>query len=169
MIPRRVFLSLLAGTPLYGWYHSAIASLLGRSDATVTSLEALAPYLETLIPEDETPGAIALEIPAKMLEKASRDKSYRVLLEGGGFYLENEAWQLGKPSFVALDEAERIEVVERAASSPIGSFPRRFFDLTRYDALSFYYARLETWESLSYPGPPQPVGFPDHEQAPGDV
>ena len=58
-------------------------STLGRSDLSITSLQALALYLETLIPEDETPGAIALEIPAKMLEKASRDKSYRGLLEGG--------------------------------------------------------------------------------------
>ena len=168
MIPRRVFLSLLAGTPLLGWYRSAIASLLGRSDPSITSLEALAPYLETLIPEDETPGAIALEIPAKMLEKASRDKGYRGLLERGSLYLETQAWRIGKPSFVALDEAQRIEIVERAASSPVGSFPRRFFDLTRYDALSFYYARLESWKSLSYPGPPQPVGFPDHDQAPGN-
>ena len=54
-----------------------------------------------------------------------------------------------------------------ASTAPSGSTPKRFFDHVRSAAFTEYYARPETWASLGYKGPPQPLGFMDFTQPPG--
>jgi hypothetical protein len=32
--------------------------------------------------------------------------------------------------------------------------------------MELFYAHPRAWPALEYPGPPQPVGFPDHDRPP---
>ena len=165
-LQRRTFFAILAGSALFSWIRPSLAVLLRPAEAGLSSLESIAPYLETLIPEDESPGAISSGVPAKLLKKASLDTDYRRFLEAGARYLNYQAGLVGKPSFTALSLRQRERVVEAAESSPAGSFAWRFFVQTRFDAMRIYYANPQTWQSLSFDRPPQPAGFPDHDQPP---
>ena len=62
--------------------------------------------------------------------------------------------------------ASRIAIVKIAEQSADRSLPRVFFIAVRHYAFEIYYAHPETWVSLGYTGPPQPVGFPDYASPP---
>ncbi len=163
---RRQFLqrSLLSAFLAYphALYAGVILPFLPRPD----SLQALSPYLDTLIPEDESPSATHLQVDQQILDKARRGTAYRRLLNQGCRWLDREARRLGSKDFTSLSPADRETIVKRAAAEKPGTLPRKFFDITRDAAMGFYYAHAESWKGLGYPGPPQPLGFVDHTQPP---
>ena len=59
-----------------------------------------------------------------------------------------------------------LENVKTAEQSAERSLPRVFFKAVQYYAFEIYYAHPETWVSLGYPGPPQPMGFPNYAEPP---
>ena len=132
-------------------------------------LKALAPYLDTLLPADESPAASALGVDRRLIDKAAGDAGYRRLLVDGCGWLDRAARRLGAADFAALPERRREALVALIADAAPGSAHRIFFETTRWDALFHYYARPESWAGLGYDGPPQPAGFPDHDRPPGSA
>jgi hypothetical protein len=159
---RFVRLSLEAGlvTP-------AIVSLDGPiSAAHAVDADTLRAYVDTLIPADQSPSATQLSVAEKMLARTKEDLRYRTLLEYGCSWLDREAGNVAGARFADVTEPDRERIVARAAGAPPGSPIRVFFDTTRDHAFIHYYATPESWRTIGYSGPPQPVGFPDYARPP---
>lgn len=119
-------------------------------------------FIETLIPRDETPGALELGVAEKILDTASEDTEYRRLIRKGCGWLDRKAVGWGGSGYLSLGEHEREEVAGESAVAPAGSVPRIFFERVRSDAFFHYYAHPASWPGLGYKGPPQPDGYPDY-------
>ena len=130
------------------------------------SLSALPAFLDTLIPEDISPSASQLNVGPELIGRARRETAFERLLILGCTWLNEQSIKQGKQLYENLDEASRIAIVKIAEQSVDRSLPRVFFIAVRHYAFEIYYARPETWVSLGYTGPPQPVGFPDYASPP---
>ncbi len=130
------------------------------------SLSALPAFLDTLIPEDISPSASQLNVGPDLIDRARRESAFERLLILGCTWLNEQSYKQGKQIFENLDEASRIAIVKTAEQSADRSIPRVFFKAVQYYAFEIYYAHPETWVSLGYTGPPQPVGFPDYAKPP---
>jgi Gluconate 2-dehydrogenase subunit 3 len=124
--------------------------------------ETLEAFLDTLIPSDETPGALQLGVARKVLAKASEDNQYRRLIRKGCAWLDRKAKERGGTGYAKLGERAREEVAAESAVAPAGSVARIFFERVRSDAFFHYYACPASWAGLGYKGPPQPHGYPDY-------
>jgi hypothetical protein len=130
------------------------------------SIGALAPYLDTLIPEDSTPSASALGVDQAILKLARRRPRIARLVGLGCAWLDKQAGERGAKDFAALSELEREAIVALAEGSPARSLPRTFFAFTQQQAFSNYYAQPAAWQGLGFAGPPQPLGFLDFAEPP---
>ena len=131
------------------------------------SLSALPALLDTLLPEDISPSASQLNVGPDLIRAARRESGFERLLILGCAWLNEQAQKQGQPLFEKLDEESRIAIVKTAEQSAGRSLPRVFFNAVQQYAFGIYYAHPETWVSLGYTGPPQPVGFPDYAEPPG--
>ncbi len=131
------------------------------------SLDALPAFLDTLIPEDISPSASQLKVAPELIRKARQKAGFERLLILGCGWLNEQAQKQGKQNFKSLDEASRIAVVKTAEQSTKRSLPQVFFTAVQHYAFGIYYSHPETWVSLGYAGPPQPVGFPHYAEPPG--
>ncbi len=132
------------------------------------SLQSFPAYVDTLIPDDETPGGVSLGVDSQIVAKAKNDADYEYLLKRGGQWLDEQARQRGADSYTALPPADREAIVSVAQASPERSLARVFFDATRDDALFFYYSNPASWPGLGFRGPPQPQGYADFTRSPTD-
>jgi len=166
---RRTFLKLgAAALPLVLSEH-AVAILSARSVSTIKQhrLYALAPYLDTLLPADDTsPSASVLEVHGLLVEHALGIENYIRLLELGCRWLDAQA--PGGREFAQLDGGERERIVRNAEQARSGTTERLFFDRTLTDTLQLYYAHPGSWPALRFAGPPQPAGFMDYAAAPNE-
>ncbi len=131
------------------------------------SLDALPAFLDTLLPEDISPSSSQLNVAPDLIRKARQESGFERLIILGCAWLNEQAQKQGKQDFKSLDEAAQIAVVETAEQSAKRSLPRVFFFAVQYYAFGIYYSHPQTWVSLGYAGPPQPVGFPDYAEPPG--
>ena len=143
-----------------------IPARASRPAPTPPAGDALGAWLDTLIPADETPSATQLGVDKLLIAAASADEDYRDLLTFGRIWLELQARQFGASGFAALGADAREAVAARAAGARPGTTQRRFFDVTRQDAFTYYYQQPGSWPGLGYSGPPQPLGYPDYTRAP---
>jgi hypothetical protein len=127
------------------------------------TLEAL---LDTLIPEDATPGALQLGVAEKLKTKSVGENQYRRLIKKGCAWLNSMAGNINSKSFTTLKEEDRDSVIMKALKSDIGSMQRIFIQQMRADAFYHYYGHPGSWTQLGYNGPPQPNGFPDYYKPP---
>ncbi len=124
-------------------------------------------WVDTLLPADEvSPAASELGVPAQVLEKAIANPDYLRLIRTGCRWLNQQARQQGGQAFAGLDAPGRERIVRLAEQANAKSLPWAFFNYTRNDIFEFYYAQPQSWEMLDYKGPPQPLGFKNHEQPP---
>ena len=123
-------------------------------------------FLDTLIPADETASASELGLDKAILSSISKQSGYHKLITQGCAWLELIADKRYKQEFVLLNEAARIAIVKEAEASAGNSMQNVFFRAVRDDVFARYYAMPAVWASLGYGGPPQPHGFPDHDQQP---
>uniref|UniRef100_UPI003F695613 hypothetical protein n=1 Tax=Methylophaga sp. TaxID=2024840 RepID=UPI003F695613 len=65
-----------------------------------------------------------------------------------------------------LDEAQTTQTVINLEKTAKGSNPQLFFERIKSDAFIFYYANPASWYGLGLSSPPQPVGYPNHDQPP---
>ncbi|MEJ2696808.1 MAG: gluconate 2-dehydrogenase subunit 3 family protein [Candidatus Sulfobium sp.] len=161
-ISRRSFLRLTLGTGLLFSSGYILKDVFMPAQLGAGERRTLGAYLDTLIPQDQTPGAVQLGVPEKIFHAASEDAQYRRLVRKGCRWLDLRARRMGRDGFTSLGEREREEVAEESAGAPAGSVPRIFFERTRAYAFFHYYAHPASWEGLGYKGPPQPDGYPDY-------
>ncbi len=155
-------LSLLACCPIRSLAITTVTEQ-GKPSLNYASFVA---YLDTLIPADGSPAASGLNVPSKMVGKARSHPALAKAIVEGIYWLDEKARLLGKGDFSQLAESEQIALVSKAEQGNSGSVEGRFFRKTRNEAFFIYYAQPSSWLNLSYPGPPQPLGFMDHTVAP---
>jgi hypothetical protein len=143
-----------------------VAAVTGKNPAKP---RAFRPYLDTLLPADGSPAASELGLDTMIIDGARVNPNLTRLIELGCAWLDQQASQRGVVDFSELDEAGRIAVVTAAEKSSPRSLPQTFFTATRDLAFREYYVQPAAWEALGYSGPPQPQGFPGHDQQPGDA
>jgi hypothetical protein len=135
--------------------------------ASALAAATLRAYVDTLLPADETPSGTALGVDERLLALARQRQDYRRLLDWGLDWLNAQARSRYDRDFPQLDEAGRDALLRIAAASAYGTAPRVFFERSRADAMTRYYARPESWPGIvQYRGPPQPLGFADYAQPP---
>jgi hypothetical protein len=159
---RRVLLGSAMGV-LAGLRGARALSAVG---AAGDPLAALGPWLDTLIPADESPAATALGVPDALVAQARKEKGALAFLEAGCRWLDSEAQRRGAANFAALAEPARDEIARATTVAAAGTAQRQFFDFTFRNATSHYYAHPVVWRTLGYNGPPQPHGFPNADQKP---
>ncbi|NNK32107.1 MAG: gluconate 2-dehydrogenase subunit 3 family protein [Xanthomonadales bacterium] len=160
-LSRRDLLRFLAGWLVWG-----PVGRLRAQDGADGPPPAFGPLLDTLIPKDESPSATELGVDRALLEEMQEQSVLREFTRLGCDWLEREAGRMGAASFADLPEEQRISVVAALESAPANSLQHRFFRRIRYRALFHYYGHPESWKSLGYDGPPQPIGFPSFRQPP---
>ena len=161
---RRSFLGAIAGLSVFPFI--AKYSAVNTEKNGKPPLDSFSSFLDTLIPEDETPSASALGVGADIVNLAKSITNYTKLLELGCQWLDANAQSLGFDDFTALPQVAKDSVVakaERASETDIGKI---FFDRVYADALRFYYSNPDSWTSLGISSPPQPIGYPDYDKPP---
>ena len=129
---------------------------------------AIAALVDTLVPDDETPGAIALGIDVEVLENIRAQEVYLEVAEEAIAWLDDQALNAHGVPFAALDEVARVALLQRAERSPRRSAQRQLFDNLADEVLRRYYANPAAWLQLGFAGPPQPAGFMAYREAPRD-
>lgn len=121
----------------------------------------LSRYVDLFIPADESPGALDLKLDASIINKARSNAEYALLMRQGCAWLEQEAHSVFQGAFLRLLEEQQIILIERLSTQNRGSTGFRFFRTLREDLFGEFYSRPESWLSLGFNGPPQPLGFTD--------
>ena len=161
---RLLRLSVLGGILVGAW--TLCRRLFWPAPARSAEYQTFAAYLDTLIPEDETPSATQVGVVEKILAKSAAERAYTQLIQKGCTWLDEQAGQYDAVHFAALSEAQREAIVRLAADGRAGRLSLGFFRRTQWDAFFYYYAHPRSWPGLGYPGPPQPQGFLDYTHAP---
>ncbi|NNM00138.1 MAG: gluconate 2-dehydrogenase subunit 3 family protein [Gammaproteobacteria bacterium] len=157
-------LRLLTGcAALLPWLRSSAAAPVPATaeDRAAT----LAAMVDTLMPADSSPGATALGVDKAILEAAARNANVARIVNAGCDWLAQEAD--GAP-FAALPEPARVAILERAEQASAAALQNAFFRYCLDAVYRNYYAHPDSWPALGYQGPPQPAGFPDQAEAPGE-
>ncbi len=166
-LDRRSFIGWLLSLTFVGRVRDLYAAVIGMPRVPVVDpLRAFAPYMDTLIPADDSPSATDLGVDQEILSRIRNSDYRKGTIMQGCRWLDAAARKLGATDFVALDLAGREAVVTKAAQATRGTPPHEFFRYTRYEAFQRYYANPESWIPLNYRGPPQPLGFSDYTQPP---
>jgi Gluconate 2-dehydrogenase subunit 3 len=146
------------------------APLLLAATPTATdhpdSLRALGPFLDTLLPEDETPGATQLGVDRLIVESMRERSQLARVIALCCAWLDQQARERGAAEFAQLDEAARISIITAAEQSAPSSLPHVFFAATRQLAFHEYYAQPAAWRGMPDAHTPQPEGFSGHDRRP---
>lgn len=135
------------------------------SKRKVSGHAVLTACVEVFVPAGLAPGAVELGGVESLIGRLRKQAGLRRLIDGGIGWLESRARE-GGDSFVQLPRSEQERILTQAANAAPGSLPAEFIGRLRFEVFAHYYAQPQVWASLPYPGPPQPVGFPDHNEPP---
>lgn len=164
-VTRRDLLRLLLGLATF-LPASFLFAAADEASKGAFSLRALGPFLDTLLPEDDSPSATQLGIDREIVERMQGNRRMTQTIVMGCAWLDQQAAGVGAEEFAALESEKREPIVERAEQASPRSLPRAFFTGMRTMAFELYYAHPESWPTLGYIGPPQPKGFMDFAAAP---
>jgi hypothetical protein len=134
----------------------------GRLPALADQKDTLVALVETLLPTDDTPGALALGVHDRVFAALNGDPRQTKLARAGIDWCDRAA----DGAFALLPSATRNEIVARAAAAERGQTQRDFFDQLRHLTLGFYLAHPESQRGLRYAGPPLPAGYADQALPP---
>lgn len=149
---------------------SALAAIPLGPPGRGNSITALGPFLDVLLPPDSvSPGATQLGVDRAITARFRRNPRLGNLVTLGCGWLDQQARVAGGADFATLAPLQQESIVAAAAASASPSLPLVFFNTLRDLAWLHYYTQAESWAGLHYAGPPQPVGFPGHDQAPAEV
>jgi hypothetical protein len=163
---RRLFLIGSVAGAVLGLARALRAAVLTRIDPDTTALAALPAYVDTLLPPYLGPSATEIGVDRRLIEAARGRPKYLRLLRLGCGWLDEEARRRGAAAFAALNEDVRVAILEQAEAAAASALPRVFFEQTRADVFTEYYADPASWPAVGYDGPPQPRGFLDHARPP---
>ena len=118
--------------------------------ATITS------FIDTLLPADDfSPAASELGVADSVYQWFSVSRGRRVLRRNGVAWLNAQAGG----DFTSLTDAQRERIVEWMMESPRNQGPRVFYERTRREAVTAYYAQPASWQGMAISHPPQPRGY----------
>ena len=171
MLTRRQFLAWPFIAIAYSAMADRSARLAASHDVQGVDLDAVFDsYVDALLPDDETPGAIALDVHRKLRLQATMEAGLvsgrALLIRVGCRELERLANERYGRGFAQLPLARRDAIIGVLAEAPRGSALQRFFWRTRYDAFALYYSHPRAWQGLGNIGPPQPLGYMDFASKP---
>ena len=127
----------------------------------------LTAFIDTLLPaHGASPAASELGVARHMLAAAARQEPYARLMQAGCDWLDAAARATGGARFADLDETEREAIVTAAEQERSGGAITQFFFNAHRHAMELFYSHPKAWPALDYPGPPQPIGFLDHDRPP---
>ncbi len=168
---------LFSGILLFRSYRSYRAgldfsTLIARSRARwryddpldATELRCLQQYIDVLAPDDDSPGALKVGVDQRIIAKSSDDPDYRQTLRQGILRINPLAQNKFGCPFHQLTADQVHEIILISEQAKRYSSERLLFDRLREDTFSYYYVAPESWQSLCYQGPPQPVGFSGYQQ-----
>ncbi len=167
---RRLFLKIciatvtttLAGLTAFKYHlFQSVNAQLSKEEQNILSR-----YLNTLIPSDETPGGLDLNVHIDLLTKAERDQFFRSVIKDGCHWLNQQAHLKGYENYLILSELQQEEITALSAEAESNTTEYKFFTHIRHTAFHFYYAKPQVWHSLGFNSPPQPNGFPDFQSQP---
>jgi hypothetical protein len=124
-------------------------------------------FADTIVPEDQDPGAVAAGIPDSLMKrfasKPERGKQAAAMLQG----IDAMAHQNYQRSFAELDIAHREKLLGRIekSSDPDLRTLRNLVRRLRSRILHEFYMSPAGREMLGY-APPFPGGYPDYNQPP---
>lgn len=172
-ITRRRFVKLvmllvggsLAGLTARNW------PLQGNRHALSEAEQALVTrYVDLLIPADETPGALELDVHRQVMEHTATHSYLLKSIKDGGDWLDREARRLNKATnFLSLAPQDQIRLIEQSEASQLGTAQRRLFSQLRQISFQYYYGDSRSWMQLGFQGPPQPLGHFDYQLPPNTV
>lgn len=161
---RRTWFKLLAHSP---WLLVFFGKWAGAQQ-TIAALptQDLRLLIDTLVPADESPGAVELGIHTAIETSVRRHANYQELLLQGVAWLNRESEQRFQARFSELPGEDREFLLTVAENSPRTSAQRQLFTVLRNDVMQRYYSHADAWDQLGYQGPPQPLGFMDYSKPP---
>ena len=137
------------------WWRSRLPSL-ADSEPTLAAL------IDTLLPADNTPGALELGVDKAVFEALQADPHLTDLARAGLQWFNAAA---DRP-FAQLPLPARSELVARAAGADRAKVERAFVDQLRHLTIGFYLTHPQNLRGLAYAGPPMPAGYSDQATAP---
>jgi Gluconate 2-dehydrogenase subunit 3 len=165
LVSRRFLLTTFVRLPLAAIVMSSRRSLAAwrpRLGASHTELT-IAAVISRMLPTDELPGGVALGVDRRI--NALTDSELKRSFVKGVAWLDGQARREGATNFLELDEARQEAVLEAAlASGAEGA--QAIVSTLRWLAFTLYYTDPAIMAAFRYSGPPQPVGFPDFQEAP---
>ncbi|MEZ5541445.1 MAG: gluconate 2-dehydrogenase subunit 3 family protein [Pseudomonadota bacterium] len=122
-------------------------------------------YLDTLLPADSAPGALALGVPAQVRFLIRSKRALVPVYNHGLAWLAEQARVRHGRHFPALALDARDALVQRLSLDQ-DAVLARFFHKSLHHAMMFYYSNPASWQALGLDGAPQPAGFMDYTQPP---
>lgn len=163
---RRKFIHMILGSSLALALIGYVPSAFPRVFLTKKMLSAMPAFLDTLLPEYDSPSATQLGADRQLLNYAATVDNYLRLLQLGCQWLDQQALSTGNKTFAQLSPEIREDIVRAAEASPENSVQRLFFERVKSDIFRFYYTNPASWPAIGFNGPIQPIGFPDFATEP---
>lgn len=173
-LSRRTLLATFFGLPFFAGaavlsWHAVAARRKFRFDKHAE--QTISAVINRMLPGDPLPGAVALGIDRRVpamaqLPPRQRLSELHLSFAEGVAWLDGWARAAGAPDFLGLKEAQQEAVLLTAATSSDNDVASFVWTL-RDRAFALYYTDPAIMAAFAYAGPPQPVGFPDFQAAPG--
>ena len=116
--------------------------------------------LDTILPEDEFPGALDLGYDAKLTEWTKINKRYITRFDSLFAYVEQFAKSNYSKPFNALDADQREELLFRMSQDSEIQTPRHMLSMLRHLILGWYYSSESGHDSLNYLPPYRYPSYP---------
>lgn len=154
-IGRRAWLQAISGLPLLssltgcGEERPAAAGALPVDETALTAL------VDTIVPADEDPGAVAAGIHLALLEKIKEDRWHHAVYAKGLANIDALARQRHGKRFAELDLEARDELLVSLVREfkPEYNDARRCFVTARHAVLTRFYTSPAGWRVLEYRPP----------------
>jgi len=124
--------------------------------------------VDTIVPADEAPGAVALGVDTVLFSRIRRNANYLKVITETIDTLDTLSAQQSKLTFAGLELAQRSDIVSRVLSSRKQfAEANRQIGALRAQVLTEFYASELAFTMLDY-HPPSQGGYPDYARVPAD-
>ena len=122
-------------------------------------------FLDTIIPADQTPSATQLNVDKDIVQDLNQNQRYMNICLLGCLWLDKKAVEKYKSSFGNINLIQRSEIVTELENQKQNQTTQFFFYLIRNKAFDYYYSKPQSWQGIGIDQTPQPLGYPDYDQA----
>jgi hypothetical protein len=133
---------------------------------TADDFQTISRITDLIIPQTETPGAVAAGVPFYIDLVVNYNSRHQALMNDGLRWLDEEAGRLANKRFLALDEQQQLAILEplcQAADSKktAGRLTQFFALLKGLTADGYYTSRTGLMEELGYKGNQVLASYPE--------